>query len=98
MALESQIVDRILKYLNEKVEGCIAEKVHGNALQFGRPDINGCWKGRSFRIEVKTPDHGNKPTKAQELNLKRWEKAGALCFVAYSLDDVKEQIFNGVGD
>jgi hypothetical protein len=96
--LESQIVNRILKYLNEQVDNCIAEKVMGNAFQFGRPDINGCWKGRSFRIEVKTPDHGNKPTKAQELNLLKWEKAGSLCFVAYSLDDVKEHIFNGVGD
>lgn len=98
MALESQIVNRILKYLNEEVKECIAEKVHGSALQSGRPDINGCWKGKSFKIEVKTPDHDNKPSKLQEINLKKWKKCGALCFVAYSLDDVKEYIFNGVGD
>lgn len=97
MALESQITNRILKYLNG-LEDCVAEKVMGNAFQFGRPDINACWKGRSVRIEVKTPDHGNKPSKAQELNLRQWSKAGALAFVAYSLEDVKERIFDGVGD
>lgn len=91
LPLESQIVNRILKYLNS-LDNCVAEKVHGNAFQFGRPDVNGCINGKSFRIEVKTPDHGNKPSKAQELNLALWEKAGALCFVAYSLDDVKERI------
>jgi hypothetical protein len=97
LALESQITNRILKYLNG-LEDCVAEKVMGNAFQFGRPDINACWKGRSVRIEVKTPDHGNKPSKAQELNLRLWDKAGALAFVAYSLEDVKERIFDGVGD
>jgi hypothetical protein len=97
LALESQITNRILKYLNG-LEDCVAEKVMGNAFQFGRPDINACWKGRSVRIEVKTPDHGNKPSKAQELNLRQWSKAGALAFVAYSLEDVKEIIFDGVGD
>jgi hypothetical protein len=97
LALESQITNRILKYLNG-LEDCVAEKVMGNAFQFGRPDINACWKGRSVRIEVKTPDHGNKPSKAQELNLRQWSKAGALAFVAYSLEDVKERIFDGVGD
>jgi hypothetical protein len=66
----------------------------GNAFQFGRPDINGCWRGRCFRIEVKSPDHGNKPSKAQKLNLKRWERAGALSFTAYSLKEVKEKINN----
>ena len=97
MALETRITESILKYLNS-LDECIAEKVMGSAFQFGRPDINGCWKGRCFRIEVKSAEHGNKATKAQLHNLKKWEKAGAICFVAYSVDDVKEHIFNGVGD
>lgn len=98
MPLETQITNRILKYLNETVTDCVAEKVMGNAFQFGRPDINGCWKGKCFRIEVKSPDHANKPTKIQMLNLAKWKKAGAITIVAYSLEDVKELIFNGVGD
>jgi hypothetical protein len=94
MPLESTIVSNILKYLNYEVDSCIAEKVHGNTFQVGRPDINGCWKGQCFKIEVKTPDHGNKPTKLQELNLEKWAKNGALCFIAYSLNDVKCVINN----
>lgn len=94
MALESTITNNILKYLNYEVKDCVAEKVAGNAFQKDRPDINGCWKGRAFRIEVKSPDHGNKPTKGQLLNLKKWEKAGAISFVAYSVEDVRRKINN----
>lgn len=94
MPLESTIVNNILGYLNNKVDNCVAEKVHGNAFQVGRPDINGCWRGRNFRIEVKSRDHGNKPTKIQELNLKRWAQTGSICFVAYCLEDVQALINN----
>lgn len=92
MPLETAITDSILKYLNG-LPDCIAEKVHGSIYQFGRPDINACIQGRSVRIEVKSPDHGNKPSKAQKLDMKKWRKAGAVCFVAYSLADVKRRIF-----
>lgn len=94
MPLETAITDKILKYLNKEVDTCIAEKVMGNAFQFGRPDIHGCWKGRCFHIEVKTPDHGNKASTSQKIYMKRWRKAGAICFVAYSVDDVKKVIYN----
>lgn len=98
MPLETTITKRILDWING-LEGGVAEKVMGNAFQFGRPDINACYRGRCIRIEVKTPDHGNKPSKAQELDIKKWRKAGALAFVAYSLDDVKRmfyEVFEGV--
>ena len=94
MPLESVIVNKMLDYLNKEVKGCIAEKVHGNKYQVGRSDINGCWKGRSFRIEGKSPDHGNKPSKAQILDMKMWSKAGALCFATNNLEDVKRIINN----
>lgn len=89
MPLESQITNAIIKWINS-LEGGIAEKVMGNAFQSGRPDINACYKGRCVRIEVKTPDHGNKPSKAQELDIKKWKRCGCIAFVAYSLDDVKK--------
>lgn len=92
MPLESSIVNNILKYLNNEVEDCIAEKVMGNAFQRDRADINMCWEGQLYRIEVKTPDNGNKPTKAQEINLKKWAKAGAICVAVWSLDEVKNII------
>lgn len=94
MPLESAIVKAIKDYLKTEVDSCVVEKVHGSALQVGRPDLNGCWKGRSFRIEVKSPDHGNKPSKLQIMDLNKWSKAGSLCFVAYSLEEVKVIINN----
>lgn len=95
MALEKSITDRILKYLNEEVPNCIAEKVAGNSGQSGRADINGCCLGVNFRIEVKTADNGNKATPKQILNLRQWAIAGAVAFVAYSLKDVKEVFLDG---
>jgi hypothetical protein len=86
--LESTIQENILKYLNS-LPGCVAENVLGCASQKDRPDINCCYSGRTFRIEVKTPDHGNMPTKGQVLNLKKWAKAGAICMCVWSLEDVK---------
>lgn len=94
MPLESAIVKDILEYLNEEVSQCIAEKVHGSMYQSGRCDINGCWRGRNFRIEVKSPDYGKKPTKAQKMDMKLWTKAGALCFGTNNLEDVKRVINN----
>lgn len=88
MSRENNIVQSILEYLNSLPQ-CVAEKVQGTALSSGKADINGCFKGRSFRIEVKTPDNGNKPSKKQNVNLRRWAAAGAVALVAYSLDDVK---------
>jgi hypothetical protein len=89
MPIESNITKRVIKYLNS-LENCVAEKVFGNGISSGKADINACYHGRSVRIEMKSPDHGNKASKKQELNLKRWEKAGAICGVCYSLEDVKE--------
>lgn len=86
--LESTIQANIIAYL-KRLKKCTAENVHGNAFQVGRADINACYNGRLIRIEVKTPDHGNKPTDIQIANLKQWARAGAICFVAYSLEEVK---------
>ena len=91
MPLESAITRSVLKWLNS-LDGCVAEKVFGCPQQVGRPDINGCYKGRSFRIEMKTPDNGNKASELQELNLAKWERCGSACAVCYSLKEVKEFI------
>ena len=42
-----------------------------------------------FRLEVKTPDHGNEASLKQKLNLRKWYAAGALVGVVYSVDFVK---------
>jgi hypothetical protein len=87
MALESTIQSDILEYLNS-LKGCVAENVLGCASQKDRPDVNCCYKGQTWRIEVKSPDNGYMPTKGQILNLKQWSKSGAFCIVVWSLEDV----------
>lgn len=91
MPREEVIVTAIIKYINS-LDGGVAEKVQGTSMSSGKADINACYRGRSIRIEVKTPDHGNKTSKKQEINLKRWKAAGAYCCVAYNLSDVKDLI------
>ena len=93
---EGNIQTRVLKYLNSLPE-CMAENVSGNAKQSGRSDINGCYKGKCLKIELKDPDTGYKATQQQLLYLKRWKKAGAIVAVCYSVDDVK-QIIRGIDD
>lgn len=87
--IEGSLQSSVLEYLNS-LPHCIAENVSGNARQRGRADINGCYKGRCFKIELKSPDTGYKPTKQQKLYLKKWKIAGAIVGICYSIEDVKE--------
>lgn len=89
MAIEASITKSIMDYLNS-LQGCICEKIKGDSTASGRSDINGCYKGRSFKIEAKTADNRNKATKKQVYYLKCWFRAGAVVMVAYSLRFVKE--------
>ena len=89
MGLESNFQSTALKYLNS-LPGCRAENVSGNANQSGRPDINGCYRGRMFKIELKTPDNKNEATKKQSLELRRWRNAGCAIAVIYTMDFLKE--------
>lgn len=88
MPRETVIVRSILDYINAQPTG-VAEKLQGSASASGKADVNACYRGYCVRIEVKTPDHNNKASKKQSINLKRWQAAGAFCTVAYSLQDVK---------
>lgn len=84
---ESSLQSRVLEYMNS-LPGCIAENVSGNASQSGRADINACYKGRCVKIELKDPKTGYKASKQQLLYLKKWEAAGAVIGIAYSIKDV----------
>lgn len=89
MGFESNFQSAVLKYLNS-LPGCRAENVSGNANQSGRPDINGCYRGRMFKIELKTPDNKNEATKKQRLELRRWMNAGCAVAVAYDMEFIRE--------
>ena len=90
--METNFQSSALKYLNSLPE-CCAENVSGNAQQSGRPDINGCYKGRAFKIELKVPDNKNKASKKQTLELRKWRNAGCVVGVVYSLSFLKH-MFN----
>lgn len=89
MVREISIVDKIINYINDIPNG-VAEKIQGTARSSGKSDINACINGRCIRFEVKTSDHGNKESKKQSINLRRWAAAGAVCAVVYSLEEVKK--------
>lgn len=84
---ETSFQTKVLEYLNS-LPDCIAENVSGNARQSGRADINACYKGRCLKIELKDPETGYQPTKQQLLYLKKWNRAGAITGVAYSIEDI----------
>lgn len=86
---EGGIQSKVLEYLNS-LPKCMAENVSGNARQSGRADINACYKGVCLKLELKDPETGYQPTQQQLLYLKRWQKAGAVTAVCYSLNDVKK--------
>lgn len=87
---ETSIQSAVLQYLNS-LPGCMAENVSGNASQSGRADINACYRGRCFKIELKDPNNkGYGVTKQQKLYLERWKRAGAIVGVCYSVEDVKK--------
>ena len=87
--LESTLQRKIQKYLKEKLANAVVWKNHGNQYSvLGLPDIMCIYRGKMICIEVKIP--GNKPTKLQEVTLKKMEDAGAITGVAYSVEDVKK--------
>ena len=99
MSFETTITHNIMSYFKGLGSDCaIVEKVKGEAESAGRADINGCYLGRSMRIEVKTPDNRNKPSKIQLWDLLRWNKAGAICMVVYSVETVQTAIEHFHGD
>lgn len=91
MPLEKSITNSILMYLN-RLPNCRAEKVQGGATASGRADINACYRGRTLRIEVKTPDHKNKASEKQKHNLDKWLRAGAVVMIVYNLEAVRMAI------
>ncbi len=56
----------------------------------GVSDILGCFEGKLLAIEVKVP--GRKPSLEQALFLYSVNQAGGIGFVAYSVEDVIENL------
>jgi len=85
---ETQITRIILRKLRENFPG-VWYKIHGGPYQeAGIPDIVGCYKGRLCAFEVKTPQKRTNVSLAQQYQIDRLTKAGALVHVVTSWDDV----------
>lgn len=85
MGREAGFQSRVLEYLNS-LPGCRAENISGDATQSGRPDINGCFRGRMFKLELKQPDNKYRASKKQNLELRRWKNVGCVVGVIYSMN------------
>ena len=79
---EAEIVRRMLAKLNA-IDGVYAVRTHGGSFQQkGTPDVLGCARGRFFAIEAKKSAR-EKPSAAQQYNLKKFRQAGGKTFVSY---------------
>ncbi len=89
--LESTLQRKIQDYLKKKLPGAYVWKNHGNQYSvIGLPDLMCVYKGKIVCIEVKVS--GNVPTKLQEVAIRKLTDAGAICCIAYSIEDVEKML------
>jgi Holliday junction resolvase len=87
--IEKHIENQIKRYLDQ--QGVWYMKVHGGMYQkAGVPDILCCIDGRFVGIEVKRP--GGVISPLQQLNIDDINRQGGIAFVAYSVEDVRQQL------
>jgi len=83
---ERTIVQNILKFLNG-LDECYARKIFSSNFTANLPDIFCCFRGRAVILEVKRP--GQKLTKLQDVELRRWLDAGGSASRVDCVEDVK---------
>ena len=89
---EKDITNKILKYL-KATPGCFAWKEHGGMYgTAGIPDVICCYNGRFYGFEVKTEN--GKPTKLQEVTIRKVRDAGGTAVVVRTVDEVRA-VING---
>lgn len=86
---EAKVSTAIMKAWRKMGAWCF--KVHGSEFQpAGIPDICGVYLGRSVWCETKMP--GNKPSQIQLYRMNALMNAGALCVVAYSVEQAVQML------
>ncbi|UVG33818.1 VRR-Nuc domain protein [Microbacterium phage Schimmels22] len=79
---EAEVVRRMIKRLNS-LPGVYCLRTHGGSFQQkGTPDIIGSAHGHFFAIEAKRSAR-EKPSEAQQYNLKKFRQAGGATFVSH---------------
>lgn len=85
---EARIVKKIREHLERNYPDIFFFKVWGNEQQMsGLPDLIGCWQGRFFGLEVKTPETHGRLTERQKYVMRKIERAGGVVGVVTSTDD-----------
>lgn len=86
---ESKVQAKILRYIENELGYYVRKVIVANKK--GTLDIFGCTnEGEFFAIEVK---YGNNTQSAlQQYNIDEIKKRKGIAFIAYSLEDVKEQL------
>jgi hypothetical protein len=83
---ESALQAKVMKFLLSE-PGCHALNVHGSAFQTkGTPDIVAVVAGRAVFFELKVMPNFVSPI--QKHSMRQWSESGAICRVAWSLDEV----------
>lgn len=79
---EAEVVRRQMAVLNA-LPGVYCLRTHGGSFQQkGTPDIMGCAHGHFFAIEAKKTAR-EKPSTAQQYNLKKFRQAGGKTFTSH---------------
>jgi Holliday junction resolvase len=93
---EGRLVRRVSTWLKD--QGAVVYKIHGgdNFQEDGIPDLLCCLRGTFVGIELK--QEGEKPSKAQEHQMRKIRAAGGIAFVAESLDDVKLALMRPISE
>lgn len=95
---ESAIRSKILKFLNSLPNSDFVVSPPNSMT--GDPDITGAWRPANFPFalyvgcEVKRP--GQQPTKAQRYRLRKLKAAGAIVFVAHSVEEARFELQKSV--
>lgn len=87
MASEQDIQRKILSHL-DSIDAYAVKIITANKR--GVADILACHKGQFYAIEVKTPKGVVSPL--QQWHQDKARQAGAIAFIARSVDDVKKNI------
>lgn len=83
---ESRLSRSILKDL--RAQGAFCFKVWGSEyMMAGLPDIIGCYRGRFFAFETKTPDKRDNVSEVQKLVHRKIKAAGGMCEVICSSNE-----------
>lgn len=91
--LESNLVLKVERYLKTYRERAWFVKTAGNAAQrSGIPDILICIDGNFIGLELKREDGSGRPSKQQEIECSKIQKAGGYSLISNDFTEIKNYI------